>query len=46
MRIAVAELAQESDTFSTLIAGIDEFESYGLFRGAEILDRMHDALLP
>jgi microcystin degradation protein MlrC len=43
MRIAVAELAQESDTFSSLLAGMDEFESYGLFRGAEILDRMHDA---
>src|SRR3954469_7005591 len=43
MRIAVAELAQESDTFSPLLAGMEEFESYGLFRGAEILDRMRDA---
>jgi microcystin degradation protein MlrC len=43
MRIAVAELAQETDTFSPLIAGLAEFESYGLFRGNEILERMHDA---
>lgn len=43
MRIAVAELAQETDSFSPLRAGIDEFESYGLFRGNEILERMRDA---
>lgn len=40
LRIAVAELAQETDSFSPLRAGIDEFESYGLFRGNEVLERM------
>src|SRR4051794_29256074 len=43
MRIAVAELAQETDSFSPLRAGVAEFESYGLFRGNEILERMRDA---
>ncbi|MDP6057292.1 MAG: M81 family metallopeptidase, partial [Pirellulaceae bacterium] len=40
MRIAVAEIAQETDSFSPMTAGIKDFESYGLFFGAEILDRM------
>src|SRR5207249_440759 len=43
MRIAVAELAQETDSFSPLRADLAEFESYGLFRGTEILERMRDA---
>lgn len=42
-RIAVAELAQETDSFSPLRAGISEFASYGLYRGAEILERMRGA---
>ena len=40
MRIAVAEIAQETDSFSPLRAGLSEFESYGLFRGAEIVEKM------
>src|SRR5438045_1777535 len=43
MRIAVAELAQETDSFSPLCAGLSEFEAFGLFRGPEILERMRDA---
>lgn len=43
MRIAVAEVAQETDSFSPLRAGLSEFESYGLYRGAEILERMRGA---
>ncbi|MFO0904377.1 MAG: M81 family metallopeptidase [Pirellulales bacterium] len=42
-RIAVGELAQETDSFSPLLAGLDEFESYGLFRGEELLVRMRGA---
>ena len=40
MRIAIAELAQETDSFSPLRTGLAEFETYGLFTGNEILDRM------
>jgi microcystin degradation protein MlrC len=43
VRIAVAEVAQETDSFSPLRAGLAEFESYGLYRGAEILERMQGA---
>lgn len=43
MRIAVAEVAQETDSFSPLRAGVSEFESYGLYRGAEIVERMRGA---
>lgn len=43
MRIAVAELAQESDTFSPMLADVADFESYGLYFGAEILERMQGA---
>lgn len=42
-RIAVAELAQETDSFSPLRANLTEFESYGLYHGAEILERMRGA---
>jgi microcystin degradation protein MlrC len=40
LRIAVAELAQETDSFSPLRTGLDEFECYGLFRRSELLERM------
>lgn len=43
MRIAVAEVAQETDSFSPLRAGLNEFESFGLYRGAEIIERMRGA---
>jgi microcystin degradation protein MlrC len=40
MRIAVAEIAQETDSFSPLTADLKDFESNGLYFGHEILERM------
>lgn len=40
MRIAIAEIAQETDSFSPMTAGLDDFETYGLFFGEEILVQM------
>lgn len=40
MRIAVAEVAQETDSFSPLVADRRDFEAYGLYFGDEILERM------
>jgi len=40
MRIAIAEIAQETDSFSPLVAELDDFETYGLYFGDEILERM------
>lgn len=40
MRIALAEVAQETDSFSPLAADLSDFEEYGLFFGSEILERM------
>ena len=40
MRIAVAEVAQETDSFSPLVANRTDFEAYGLYFGDEILERM------
>src|SRR2546423_12206288 len=40
MRIAVAEIAQETDSFSPLTADLKDFESNGLYFGREILQRM------
>lgn len=40
MRIAIAEVAQETDSFSPLVADRTDFEAYGLYFGDEILDRM------
>jgi microcystin degradation protein MlrC len=40
MRIAVAEVAQETDSFSPMVADRKDFESYGLYFGNEILTRM------
>lgn len=40
MRIAVAEIMQETDTFSPCLADLSEFEQYGLYSGQEILERM------
>lgn len=42
MRIAVAEIAQETDSFSPLVADLRDFESFGLFAGEEILEKMRD----
>ena len=40
MRIAIAEIAQETDSFTPLVADLKDFEAFGLFFGEEILDRM------
>lgn len=40
MRIAVAEIVQETGSFSPMVADIQDFESYGLFFGQEVLDRL------
>ena len=40
MRIVVAEIAQETDSFSSLVADRRDFEANGLFFGDEILERM------
>jgi microcystin degradation protein MlrC len=40
LRIALAEIAQETDSFSPLVAGLSDFEAYGLYFGDEILQRM------
>ena len=40
MRIAVAEVAQETGSFSSMVADRSDFEAYGLFFGEEILERM------
>jgi microcystin degradation protein MlrC len=40
MRIAFAEIAQETDSFSPMVADLADFEAYGLYVGQEILERM------
>ena len=40
MRIVVAEIAQETDSFSSLAADRRDFEAHGLYFGDEILERM------
>jgi microcystin degradation protein MlrC len=40
VRIAVAELAQETDSFTPLVADLSDFEALGLYYGDEILERM------
>ena len=40
MRIAIAEIGQETDSFSPLAADLNDFESYGLYFGDEVLERM------
>lgn len=40
MRIAVAEIAQETDTFSPLSTTLQDFELHGLYFGEEVLERM------
>jgi microcystin degradation protein MlrC len=40
MRIAVAEIAQETGSFSPMVAELRDFETYGLFFGDEVIERM------
>src|SRR5579859_6951892 len=42
MRIAVAEIAQETDSFSPMVAELADFEAFGLYFGDEILERMRN----
>ncbi|MDA0832808.1 MAG: M81 family metallopeptidase [Planctomycetota bacterium] len=43
MRIAIAELGQETDSFSSLRADLSEFEANGLFFGDDVIARMRGA---
>ena len=40
MRLAVAYIAQETNTFNPELAEIDDFEAFGLYQGAEMLDKL------
>jgi microcystin degradation protein MlrC len=42
MRIAIAQLSQESNTFNPLATTRQDFEHFGVLRGAEIVDQMAD----
>src|SRR5579872_2786842 len=42
MRIALAEIAQETDSFSPMVADLTDFEALGLYFGDEILERMRN----
>lgn len=42
MRIAIAEIAQETDSFSPMVADIHDFEAFGLYHGPEILEKMQN----
>lgn len=46
MKIACAEIAQETDSFSPMTTGMAEFETYGLYRGQELVDRLSDGVGP
>ena len=40
MRVVVAEISQETDTFSSLSTTLEDFEQNGLYFGDEILEKM------
>lgn len=40
MRIAIAQIAQETDTFNPVPTGLEDFELRGLYFGGEILQKM------
>ncbi len=40
MRIAIAEICQETDTFSPILTGLPDFEKNGLYYGEEILAKI------
>lgn len=42
MRIAIAEIAQETDSFSPMVADLRDFEAFGLYFGDDILERMRN----
>jgi microcystin degradation protein MlrC len=39
MRVAIAEIVQETDSFNPVRSGLPEFERYGLYEGGEILEK-------
>jgi len=39
LRIAFAEFAQETDSFSPIVAELSDFEAYGLYFGDEVTNR-------
>ncbi len=41
MRIGIAEVAQESNTFNTIPSTLKVFEERGLYNGSEILEKLH-----
>ncbi|RPI90394.1 MAG: M81 family peptidase [Planctomycetaceae bacterium] len=43
MRIAIAEIGQETDSFSPLVTELKDFEANGLYFGDEILQKMQGA---
>jgi microcystin degradation protein MlrC len=42
MRIAIAEIAQETDSFSPMVADLQDFEAFGLYFGEELLEKMQN----
>ena len=40
MRIAIAQIVQETNTFSPIVSRLTDFKQGGLHFGAEILDKM------
>jgi microcystin degradation protein MlrC len=40
MRIAVGQLSQETNTFNPLPTTRQDFEDFGIFRGADVVARM------
>lgn len=46
MRIAFAEIAQETDSFSPMTTSLTEFETYGLYRGQELFDHLAGGVGP
>ena len=42
MRIAIAKIFQETDTFSPVLYTLDDFQRFGIFYGEEILERFKD----
>ena len=42
MRIAVGQLMQETNTFNPLVTRRENFDQFGVMRGAEIIEKLHD----
>ena len=41
MRIGLLEISQETDTFNPLPTTLEDFASFGLYDGAEMLEHAH-----